>query len=232
MRGLIGTRRASCPSNRKGKNVQEAQAYTGSEPLRKFENVAREMDDVLARHQASFFRSAYRFLENTADAEDAVQDALLCAYKHIDQFRGDSQISTWLTAIVSNSARMQLRRRPRQTHVSLDEPIGQEQQYSMSERLPDHRPSPEDECRSSELHAHLKDLVTQLSPPLRKTFQLRELEGLTTSEAAHILGVAEGTVKSQLARARAKLRRLMRRALDRRPFAHRASPKRSLTSQR
>jgi DNA-directed RNA polymerase specialized sigma24 family protein len=53
-----------------------------------------------------------------------------------------------------------------------------------------------------------------LSPPLRKAFQLRDLDGLSTSEAAQILGVAEGTVKAQLARARAKLRGLMRRALD------------------
>ena len=123
-------------------------------------------------------------------------------------------MSTWLTAIVSNSARMQLRRRPRKIHVSLDEPIGEDQEYSMSEQLADLRPNPEDECQNSEVHARLRELVTQLSPPLRKTFQLRDLDGLTTSEAAHILGVADGTVKAQLARARAKLRRLMRRAFD------------------
>jgi RNA polymerase sigma factor (sigma-70 family) len=54
--------------------------------------------------------------------------------------------------------------------------------------------------------------VSQLSPPLRNTFHLRALGGLTTSEAAHILGVPDGTVKARLARARAKLKRLMQRA--------------------
>ena len=197
--------------------MQEAGAYIGSEARLNVSNgasAAQEMDKVLSRCRPSFFISAYRFLGDAADAEDAVQDALLSAYKHLDQFRGQAKMSTWLTAIVSNSARMLLRRRPRKIHVSLDEPIGEDQAYSMSEQLADRGPSPEDECRNSELHARLRQLVTQLSPPLRKTFQLRDLDGLTTSEAAHILGVADGTVKAQLARARAKLRRLMRRALD------------------
>jgi RNA polymerase sigma-70 factor (ECF subfamily) len=198
---------------RGGKSVQETPAYTGREPFLESESAAQQMDDLLSRHRASFFRSAYRFLENAADAEDAVQDALLCAYRHIHQFRGEAQMSTWLTAIVFNSARMQLRRRPRQTHVSLDGPIGEEQEHSISMQLQDHRPSPEEECRNSELQARLRELVPRLSPPLRKAFQLRDLDGLTTSEAAQILGVAEGTVKAQLARARTKLKVWMRRAL-------------------
>src|ERR1700734_3608857 len=204
MRRLIGMRRASCRTVRR-KNVQQTQAYIQSEPgLRGYNShdVDEEINKALARCRGSFFRSAYRFLENAADAEDAVQDALLSAYKHIDQFRGQAQMSTWLTAIVSNSARMHLRKRPRQIHVSLDEPIGEEQEHSMAEQLADCRPSPEDECRNSELRARLKELVAELSPPLRRAFELRELDGLTTSEAAQILGVAEGTVKAQLARAR------------------------------
>jgi len=59
--------------------------------------------------------------------------------------------------------------------------------------------------------------AAELSPPLRKAFQLRDLDGLTTSEAARILGEPEGTVKAQLARARAKLRRVMRRTLNGQP---------------
>jgi RNA polymerase sigma-70 factor, ECF subfamily len=198
-----------------GKNVQEAQVYTGNEPpfnVCDGDSVDEEMNRAVSRSRASFLRSAYRFLENAADAEDAVQDALLSAYKHIDQFRGEAQMSTWLTAIVANSARMQLRKRPRHIHVSLDEPIGEEQKLSMSELLADCRLSPEDECRKSELRARLEELATQLSPPLRKAFQLRDLDGLTTSEAAHILGLPIGTLKAQLARARAKLRQLLLRS--------------------
>ena len=197
--------------------MQATETYIGSEQrleVRIREKETREMQDVLSRCLPSFYRRAYRHLGNAADAEDAVQDALLSAYKHLDQFKGQAQMSTWLTAIVTNCARMQLRRRPRQIHVSLDERFGEEQEYSVSEQLAHGGPSPEDECRKSELHRRLMQFVAQLSPPLRKAFQLRELDGLTTSEAARILGVPDGTVKAQLARARAKLRRLMRRTLD------------------
>ena len=197
--------------------MQEAATYTGSAPLVDVsdgDSLENEMSQAFSRRRESFFRSAYRFLGNAADAEDAVQEALLSAFKHVDQFRGEAQVSTWLTAIVSNSARMQLRRRSRCTYVSLDEPVGDHEEHSMADHLADRRPSPEDECRDSELRARLRDLVTQLSPSLRRTFELRDLEGFSTNEAAQILGVANGTVKAQLARARAKLKRLMRRALD------------------
>src|SRR5437868_253026 len=110
-----------------------------------------EMQDVLSRYLPRFHRSAYRNLGNAADAEDAVQDAMLSAYVHLDQFKGQAQMSTWLTSIVINSARMQLRRRPRQIHLSLDERFGEEQGYSLSEQLADWRPSPEDKYQRSEL---------------------------------------------------------------------------------
>ena len=173
-------------------------------------NRMRELDDVVSRNLSALYKSAFRYLGNAPDAEDAVQDALLSAYQHLDQFKGQSQMSTWLTAIVTNSARMQLRRRPRQIHLSLDEQLGDEQTYSVSERLSERGPTPEEECRTSELHRRLTHFVAELSPPLRNAFQLRALAGLTTGEAAQILGVADGTVKAQLARARAKLKRLMR----------------------
>src|SRR5580692_4109751 len=80
-----------------------------------------EMDGIVSCYWPSFYRTAYRYLGNAADAEDAVQDAMLSAYKHLSQFRRQARMSTWLTAIVINSARMQLRRRPRQPHISLDE---------------------------------------------------------------------------------------------------------------
>src|ERR1700693_6142568 len=127
--------------------MKETQGYTQTEPRLGFckgDNVDEEMNKALRRCRASFLRNAYRFLNNEADAEDAVQDALLSAYKHIDQFRGEAQMSTWLTAIVSNSARLQLRKRQRQIQVSLDEPIGEEQELTLSDSLTDGRPNPED----------------------------------------------------------------------------------------
>jgi RNA polymerase sigma-70 factor, ECF subfamily len=181
------------------------------------ETETREPQDAFSRYLPLLHRTAYRYLGNAADAEDAVQDALLSAYKHLDQFRGQAQLSTWLVAIVSNCARMQLRRRPRQIHVSLQEQFGDEDGYTLSERLVHFGPSPEEEYREAERRERLLQFAQELSPPLRRAFQLRDLDGFSTSEAAQILGVVEGTVKAQVARARAKLTRRLRRALEAKP---------------
>jgi RNA polymerase sigma-70 factor (ECF subfamily) len=178
------------------------------------QSAARELQRVLSLSSPFFYRCALRLLGNRADAEEAVQEALLAAHKHLHQFRGQSQMSTWLTTIVCNCARMQLRKRPRQIHISLDEQIGGDESYFISERLADTRPSPEDECRNSELAAHLRRCTALLSPSLRRTFQLRIADGLSIFETAQILGVPKGTVKAQLARARAKLARYMQRTLE------------------
>lgn len=187
---------------------------------------AREHTEILTRQVASqafgqilssglpsLYRGAYRLLGNAADAEDAVQDALLAAYIHLDQFRGQSKMSTWLGAIVHNSARMQLRKRLRHVHIPLDEPIREVEEHSALLRLADRRLSPEDEYRNTELGRRLAHFQSQLTPTLRKTFQLRDIDGLSIREAARILGVPLGTVKAQSARARKKLRRLMQRAI-------------------
>jgi len=177
-------------------------------------SAARELQKVLSLSSTAFYRCALRLLENRADAEDAVQEALLAAHKYLHQFRGQSQMSTWLTTIVRNCALMQLRKRPRQIHTPLDEQIGEDERYFISERLADTRPSPEDECRNSELAAHLRKCTARLSPSLRRTFQLRVVDGLSILETAQVLGVPQGTVKAQLARARANIARHMRRALE------------------
>jgi RNA polymerase sigma-70 factor (ECF subfamily) len=181
------------------------------------EGTTQGWEQVLSSRLPLFYGQAYRLLGNAADAEDAVQDALLAAYTHLDQFKGQSQISTWLMSIVLNCARLQLRRRHRYAHVALDEPIGESQTLSLSEQLPDQRPSPEDECRSSELSTRLTHFHGQLSPILRGAFQLRAIDGLSIRETARILGVPPGTVKARLARARRRLKELMQSALSARP---------------
>ena len=194
--------------------MQKRDEYTatvGSEKIGGEEGAAEQLKQLLAGGLPPLYRRAYRILGNAADAEDAVQEALLAAYAHLDQFRGQAQISTWLTTIVLNCARLQLRRRLRHVHVSLDESSEELKPVSVSERLADNRPNPEDQCRESELRARLTHLNRQLSPTLRRTFQLRDVDGLSIRETAQILGVPTGTVKAQSARARKKLKELMRR---------------------
>lgn len=171
------------------------------------ESAVVEMKEALSFRLPSFYRCALRLLGNAADAEDAVQEALLAAYRHIGQFRGQAQMSTWLTTIVRNSALMHLRKRARRTHFSLDEHIGCEETCFVWEGLTDGRPSPEDEFRHTELNARLRKYAALLSPALRRTFQLRVMHGLSIYETAKVLGVPRGTVKAQLARARKNIAR-------------------------
>jgi RNA polymerase sigma-70 factor (ECF subfamily) len=196
--------------------MQNINAFVATEECEEIPNegkAAQQLEQILASGLPPLYRRAYRILGNAADAEDAVQDALLAAYTHLHQFRGQAQISTWLTTIVLNCARLQLRQRARHVHVPLDKSTGELQPVSVSEALADHRPNPEDEYRESELGTRLTHLHRQLSPTLRRTFQLRDIDGLSIRETARILRVPIGTVKAQSARARKRLKELMRHTL-------------------
>ena len=156
-----------------------------------------------------------RQLENRADAEDAVQDAFLSAYTHLDQFKGQARLSTWVTTIVINSARMKLRRRPRQVHVALSDQSQDHDSEQVLEMLRDRRPNPEEVSQSNELAERAERFSILISPTLRRTFQLRDVYGLSIRDTAKILGVPNGTVKAQTARARAKLKLLMQNSVGR-----------------
>jgi len=171
----------------------------------------QELTCLVSRSLPYLYRTAVRRMGNVADAEDVVQDALLSAYSHVEQFRGQALMSTWLTSIVLNSARMTMRRRSRQASVPLD---GQEPDaHTFAEILSDSRPNPEEECRMTERAALVAHSFRMLSPTLRHTFQLRHVNGLSIRETAHRLGIPEGTVKARVARARARLKQLLQKRL-------------------
>jgi RNA polymerase sigma-70 factor, ECF subfamily len=132
-------------------------------------------------------------------------------------------MSTWLTAIVINAARMKLRRRSRQAQISLDENHG-ERNLLLAEILPGQQPNPEEVCFRRELAERLADATTQLSPTLRKIIQLRDLDGLSIGKTAHLLGVPGGTVKAQLASGRVRLREIVRMSLRGNGDAIRSTP--------
>jgi RNA polymerase sigma-70 factor (ECF subfamily) len=177
------------------------------------EKEIQELTKVFIRCSPSFYAQALRRLGNPADAEDAVQDAFLSAYTHVNQFRRQSQMSTWLTAIVINSALMKLRRRPRQSHISLDAKDREQEHHAFSDTIRDHQPNPEEICRRWELAQWLAGLSRRLSPALRRTFQMRDVDGLSIRETARRLGVPHGTVKGRVARARAHLKQMVQESL-------------------
>src|SRR6201984_1569862 len=178
-----------------------------------YQSKVQELTDVIAHHSARFRRIALGHLSNVADAEDAVQDALLSALTHVQQFRGQAKMSTWLTTIVINSARMKLRQRLASVQLALDETDGQ--QDLLEDIVSDTRPGPEEAYREREIAETLAHATSRLSPTLRTTFQLRDIDGLSIRETADLLGVPTGTVKARLARARVRLREAMRNSIRR-----------------
>ena len=188
----------------------ELRPNTASQTL---ERSVEEFQDAVSRHLPMLHKWAYRYLGNAHDAEDAVQDALLSAYKHLDQFKGNASMTTWLTSIVRNSALTYLRKRPRQTHTSLDEPLARGTCICLSDELMDVRPNPENECAMSEVHGHLLQIAGRLSLKLHTAIQLCGFNEMTVSEAACIVGVPAKTIKTQLSRARSQMKRKVK--LDR-----------------
>jgi RNA polymerase sigma-70 factor, ECF subfamily len=176
-------------------------------PVRRYESKVQELTEVIASHSRRFRRIALRQLSNVADAEDAVQDALLSALTHLHQFRGDAKMSTWLTRIVINSARMKVRRRLASVQLALDENDGQ--QDLLEGTVSDTRPGPEEIYHKQEIAETLAHATSRLSPTLRRAFQLRNDYGLSIRETADLLGVPTGTVKARLTRARMRLREMI-----------------------
>ena len=186
-----------------------------AEPLYDFEG-------IISRYSPVLFRVALRRLRNVEDAEDAVQDALLSAYKHIGQFEGRSQLSTWLTRIVTNAAGMKLRRYSRHETVSLDQ--NQESEATtLANELIDTRPNPESICAQSEVDATLRQALAQLSPKLRNAIQMRDLDCFSTREAANALGISTNALKSRVTRGRATLSLLLNGVIGTRPAAEGAA---------
>jgi RNA polymerase sigma-70 factor, ECF subfamily len=177
------------------------------------ENEIQAFTDVFVRCLPSFYTQALRRLGNPTDAEDAVQDAYLSAHTHLNQFRKQAQMSTWLTAIVINSALMKLRRRQRHLLIPLDALNPEQDQQAFSDTIPDRQPSPEEICQRWELAQWLARLSERLSPTLLKTFQMRDVDGLSIRETAKRLGVPHGTVKARVARARAHLKQMVQKSL-------------------
>jgi RNA polymerase sigma-70 factor, ECF subfamily len=180
-----------------------------------YQSGVEELSNMFVDRWQSFYRIAMRQLENRADAEDAVQDAFLSAYRYLDQFKRQARMSTWVTTIVINSARMKLRRRPRQVHVALSDQSQDHDSEQALEMLRDRRPNPEEVSQRNELTERALRFTTQISPTLRRTFQLRHVYGLSIRDTAKVLGVPNGTVKAQTARARAKLKLLMQKSVGR-----------------
>src|SRR4030095_836683 len=161
-------------------------------------------EELVRRYEAKIFRLTQNITQNREDAEDAMQDAFLKAYSHLQGFQGDSRFYTWLVRIAANEALMRLRKR-RPGQMSLDEPI-QGDTDLMPRELEDWGPNPEQKFAQTEIGNVLNEFIERLEPENRIVLMLRDVEELSTEETAKVLGISISAVKSRLLRARLRLR--------------------------
>lgn len=157
---------------------------------------------LMRRHNERIYRAARAIVRDEREAEDVMQQAYVNAYAHLRQFDGRAQFSTWLTRIAVNEAIARAKRRGR--YQSLDEEAPGAAEFAMPTP---HQHDPERQAFTRELSTLLEAAVDTLPDGHREVFVLRDVEGLSTAEAAESLGVSADVVKTRLSRARALLRR-------------------------
>ena len=154
---------------------------------------------LMRRYNQRLYRAARSIVKDEAEAEDVMQQAYVNAYTHLHQFADRARFGTWLTRIAIHEALARARRRGRFTEIDAMEDDGRRDLLSKE-------PDPEREAMSGELRQALESALDALSPIYRTVFMLRDVEGLSTGEAAECLGVTEETVKTRLHRSRTLLR--------------------------
>ena len=151
------------------------------------------------------YRLALRLTGDSQDAEDVVQETFIKAYNNIESFEGRSKVSTWLYRIATNEALMMLRKRKDGiTHI--DEGVETDDGEIMPIQIVDWCCLPEKEIMTEETRRVLQEAALQLSDANRAAFLLRDVEGLSTQEAAEALDISESALKVRLMRARIQLR--------------------------
>lgn len=144
-------------------------------------------------------------MKDPHEAEEVLQETFISAFKALPKFEGRSQLGTWLYRIGYNAALMRLRKKQVPTE-SLDEPVTTEAGDQLPRELVDWGSIPDDLLLNQELRAVLNAALDTLPESLRSIFVLRDIEGLSTAEAAEALGLTETNAKVRLHRARLALR--------------------------
>jgi RNA polymerase sigma-70 factor (ECF subfamily) len=162
--------------------------------------------ELVKPYERRVYVTALALLRNEADAQDVAQEAILKAFTHLAQFRGESRFSTWLIQITVNEARM----RQRKQHADLFEPLGEAPGEEDGAYLPrdfaDWREIPSEALERSEFRAILSKALASLGQKYREVFLLRDVEHMSIEEASQALSISVASVKTRLLRARLMLR--------------------------
>ncbi len=177
---------------------------------------ADAFEDLVRTHGGRMRATARSILTNQADADDALQDAFLAAFRSIDRFEGRSQLGTWLHRIVVNASLMKLRSKAARPEQDFDELLPT---FNASGVFVEHQEawteSSEGAAARLELQARVRECIAELPKKYRYPLLLRDIEGLSTQQMADRLGTSANAAKVRLHRARQALRTLIERRLGR-----------------
>jgi len=164
--------------------------------------------ELVRPYERRVYAAALAILRNPADAEDAAQESMLKALKHIRQFRADARFSTWLIQITVNEALMRRRRERTVVMEGIDDRRDEEGEYTPRD-FADWREIPSETLERKEVRQKLADALATLDRKYREVFVLRDMEQLNIQETAEALGISVASVKTRLLRARLMLRDLL-----------------------
>ncbi len=170
---------------------------------------------LMRRCNRTLYRTARSILKDDAEAEDAVQEAYMLAYRAIGSFRGDAKLSTWLVRIVVNESIARFRKRSRRAEIiqfsGAQEQDADAQEVNVNEATPE---QPEHAAMRAETRRLLERKIDALPDAFRTVFVLRALEELTVEETAETLGIAAATVRTRYFRAKGLLREALAHEID------------------
>ena len=185
--------------------VAAVEPQPGDDLLRRIRAGDRRAPELLMRrYNRTLYRTARAILHQDAEAEDAVQETYLQAFRRLDTFRGDAALGTWLVRIAINEALMRRRQQSRRAVVL---PIDPEDGAFLIEQVADVAAAqPENEAMNAELRRILEQCIDALPDLYRTVFMLRAVEEMSVEETARVLDLPEATVRTRFFRARALMR--------------------------
>jgi len=172
----------------------------------------RAFDLLVLKYQHKIIAVVHRYVRDSADVNDVVQEAFIKAYRALANFRGDSAFYTWMYRIAINTAKNHLiskGRRPPSSDVDIDDA----EYYSGNDNLHD-VDTPENNLFRDELHTAVQNIIQNLPEDLRTAVTLREMEGLSYEEIADIMECPVGTVRSRIFRAREAIDKVVKPMMD------------------
>jgi len=164
--------------------------------------------ELIQPYERRVYAAALAILRNEADAEDAAQEAVLKAFKHIRQFRSEARFSTWLIQIAVNEARMRRRKQQAVVMEPMMDARDEQGQYTPRD-FADWREIPSETLERAEVRQKLAEALNSLGQKYREVFILRDMEQFSIEDTAKALGISVPSVKTRLLRARLMLRDLL-----------------------